>query len=650
MSDYKQSESMWTRPRSEEGLVPGSQPPPEPLSGYNISTSFKEDLERYNLHNDEFPEEKERISKDIEDLKELRRQINDMKDNDNCIYDYTIDELVNKKYNESNPCYPNMEYFRNMMIEYQKIIEKMKDLREKHFKALLHNRVMTNATYDVYNGCHGRLLSTPVTKTVPNSIHKYLEAQLSKLQSDPEADKRNILEYRVEMYFHKNTPLFTEVIPSNFTIGKEEKFKSPPFHNYLKFTFGYEFPQPYGGGDKRNFDEVDEDVEPEIVMRIFVLDTNNKKNRYVELDSIPDIEFSYGDNDIFNMGTFNIITDHGTHGNPGMYPLELTVTPFSQVNVTEEIVFPKIKHDWSYLENRQEKDPETKTINEDEYSLLHHLFENLPDLRTAGPARNVAVLEHPVLKVNIFNSSCMASNNFYELVTNYPQWYRCMKEEIDNAFSIRVSEQNDKKIHVSNEINKKEEELQAKQEQRKELLKEKLFLENKKRAIESSKNKVLKASISTIDKLSKIDKSLSDIDYRLKMVIGEQLDANAKLQDELIYKKEKLGNRLFEIDSLLESFEKQKNDINEWLQENNLNDSVMNTRGHRQLKQQKLMKSKADDSIFIGGKSLTTSRRTSRRSTSRRRTSRRRTSSSRRRSASRRRSTSRRRTSRRSTR
>ena len=70
-------------------------------------------------------------------------------------------------------------------------------------------------------------------------------------------------------------------------MGEEEKFKITLFHYYLKFTFGYEFPQTYGGGDKRNFDEVDEDVEPEIVMRIFVLD--NKKNRYVELDSIPDI-------------------------------------------------------------------------------------------------------------------------------------------------------------------------------------------------------------------------------------------------------------------------------------------------------------------------------------------------------------------------
>ena len=29
---------------------------------------------------------------------------------------------------------------------------------------------MSNATYDVYNGCHGNLLSTPITKTVPNSI------------------------------------------------------------------------------------------------------------------------------------------------------------------------------------------------------------------------------------------------------------------------------------------------------------------------------------------------------------------------------------------------------------------------------------------------------------------------------------------------
>jgi hypothetical protein len=269
----------------------------------------------------------------------------------------------------------------------------------------------------------------------------------------------------------------------------------------------------------------------------------------------------------------------------------------------------------------------------------------------------VAVLEHPVLKVNIFNSSCMASDNFYELITKYPEWYRCMKEEIDNAFSIRVSEQNDDKTRVSNLINKKEEELEAKEEQRTKLLKEQDFLEKKKRAIESSKNKVLKGSTTSLEKLSKIDKSLSDINYKLKMVIGEQLDANSISQDKLNEEKEKLGNRLLEIYSLLEYFEKQKNDINEWLQGNDFSDSVMDTHGHRELKQQKLMKTKVKKSTFKGGKSLPTSRRTSRRSTSRRRTSRRRTSTSRRRTLrgrtprrrTSRRSTSRRRTSRRRT-
>jgi hypothetical protein len=612
--------------------------------GYDISTSFEQQIERYNLHNDEFPEEK--IPEDILILKDLRGQIRQMYNDDSCINDYRIEVILNKEYDESNDCYHNMEYFRKMMNEYQRIVEKMKDLRERHFKAQLHNKVMREATYDVYNGCHGELLSTPITKIVPNSIHKYLEAQLSKLRSDPEADERNILEYRVEMNFHKNTPLFTEVLPSSFTKGEKEDFETPPFHNYLKFTFGYEFPEPHGGGDKRIFDEVGEDVEPEIVMRIFVLDT--KKNRYVKLDSIPDIEFSYEDNDKFDMGTFNIITDHGPPGNPGMYPLELTVSPFSEDVETNDIVFPKIKHAWSHLKDREEKGLETKTINHDEYSLLHHLFENLPDLRTSGPSRDIAVLENPVLKVNIFNSSCMASDNFYELITKYPKWYRCMKQEIDNAFSIRVSEQNDDKIHVSNKLNKKEEELEAKEEQRTKLLKEQEFLEKKKRAIESSKNKVLKKSTPSLEKLSKIDKSLSDINYKLKMVIGEKLDANAKLQDELTEEKEKLGNRLSEIYSLLEYFEKQKNDINEWLQGNDFSDSVMDTRGHRQLKQQKLMKTKVHDSTFRGGKSLTTSRRTSRRSTSRRRTSRRRTSASRRRTL--RRGASRRRTSRRSTR
>ena len=71
-----------------------------------------------------------------------------------------------------------------------------------------------------------RLISTPISKRIPKSIHDYLERNKNS---------------QVELHFHKNTPLFTEVLPSSFTKGEHEDFKSPPFHNYLKFTFGYEF-------------------------------------------------------------------------------------------------------------------------------------------------------------------------------------------------------------------------------------------------------------------------------------------------------------------------------------------------------------------------------------------------------------------------
>ena len=50
------------------------------------------------------------------------------------------------------------------------------------------------------------------------------------------------------------------------------------------------------------------------------------------------------DNDKFDMGTFNIITDDGAGVNPAMYPLELIVTPFSEDDADNRILFPKIKH------------------------------------------------------------------------------------------------------------------------------------------------------------------------------------------------------------------------------------------------------------------------------------------------------------------
>lgn len=585
--------------------------------GYDISSSFEQQIKRYNLHTDEFPEEK--IPEDIEKLKTLRSEIKQMY-NDGSIRDITIKELANKEYDKSNASYAAMEYFHNMMNEYETTIEKMKDLRERHFKAQLPENDETHATYDVYNGCHGELISTPISKRIPKSIQSYLERNKNS---------------QVELHFHKNTPLFTEVLPSSFTKGEHEDFKSPPFHNYLKFTFGYEFSRHYGGGEKRKREKVDSDVEPEIVMRIFISD---KKNNYVELDAIPDIEFSYEDNDKFDMGTFNIITDDGAGVNPEMYPLELIVTPFSEeeVDAAEDnrILFPKIKHHWKYLKDRGDgiRGNEVKTMNHDDGSLLDHLFENLPD---------IALKEHRFLKVNIFNSSCMASDNFYDLITKYPRWYRHLKEEIDNAFFIRVSEQNYIKFRVSKEINEKEEKIEDKHEQREKLLKQESFLKNKKRALESAKDKELKKTTSSLDKLNGIDKSLSIINFKI-IDNKEHLHANAILQEKLIEEKEKLGNRLLEIDALLESFEQQKNNINKWLEENDNSDSVMRIDTIPQLKQQKLMSQKNKKSKLKGGKSLTASRRTSRRSTSRRRTSRRRTS--RRRTSSRRTSTSRRRT------
>ena len=101
-------------------------------------------------------------------------------------------------------------------------------------------------------------------------------------------------------------------------------------------------------------------------MRIFISD---KKNEFVEVDAVPDVEFSYGDNDKFDMGTFNIITDHGAGVNPAMYPLELIVSPFSEDDADEKILFPKIKHNWKFLKDRGKdggRDDEEKTMNGDD--------------------------------------------------------------------------------------------------------------------------------------------------------------------------------------------------------------------------------------------------------------------------------------------
>ena len=102
--------------------------------GYDISTSFKQQIERYNLHTDEFPEEK--IPEDIEELKTLRSEIKQMY-NDGSIRDVTIEELSNKEYDKSSASYAAMDYFHNMMNKYKETVEKMKDLRERHFKSLL---------------------------------------------------------------------------------------------------------------------------------------------------------------------------------------------------------------------------------------------------------------------------------------------------------------------------------------------------------------------------------------------------------------------------------------------------------------------------------------------------------------------------------
>ena len=46
--------------------------------------------------------------------------------NDGSISDITIKELSNKEYDKSSASYAAMEYFHNMMSEYQRTVEKKK--------------------------------------------------------------------------------------------------------------------------------------------------------------------------------------------------------------------------------------------------------------------------------------------------------------------------------------------------------------------------------------------------------------------------------------------------------------------------------------------------------------------------------------------
>jgi len=316
-------------------------------------------------------------------MKQLEEEINDIlprvKESgigaDHWPEDADMEELMNPETKRN----PDQEKLYQAINQYSELVR-------ENYEEDLRDDPPDSGEFNLYNGCHGTLTTRQffLAQETPDNVRLFL---------------RDNPEKTVTFVIHKKTPVCSEVHVGAFTeVEGVYTFDSEPFHRYLKLEFTQK------GRDISVY--------------------NQDKEIYEKVSKVPNIQFKYNSKD-FPMGTFMVIMK-------GSYflPYEFNIT--EPYNDQSSFQFPNIEPKFQYRPDNSGKAATTQLVGDDHAgttgpSLLETCFEKVVDYSKDS---EINLSEEEDLEINIYNSSCLDSDEYLILCQKFKEWAKIMKREI----------------------------------------------------------------------------------------------------------------------------------------------------------------------------------------------------------------------------
>ena len=286
--------------------------------------------------------------------------------------------------------------------------------------------------YHFYNGCHGSLCEHEIdlNRDIPTDIRTFLESNQDKT---------------ITFIIHKKTNVFSEVRVSKFTVAERLSFDEDEFEEYMKIEFSLNGTKIYiYDQEKENYVEITptevRDENGEIV--------HKKDGTPILAESVPNIRLDYESGE-FGMGNFVIV-------NKGAIFLPYEVTTTMPYYDEGKLKLPKITPSFKY--NLNTSGHASILMFGEEETLLENCFQKVTEY--SEDTKRV-MEEEGNLEINIYNSSCLHSDQYLFLCDKYPEWAEIMIEEI----IFEIESDLDKKKQLLYKLKKKGEKYKIKLEE-----------------------------------------------------------------------------------------------------------------------------------------------------------------------------------------
>ena len=310
-------------------------------------------------------------------------------------------------------------YFK--MEAYKVLFKKITDHDSKYFKKFF----VKKGGLVLYNSSHGTLLADKLEDKIPPEVSKFF--------------RENPHNKRITFYIHNRAHLFETILPGVFTIGEEEGFEidQRKFKKYLKITFL---------------------SDGSVIKEVYDI----KQDRYVKVDYIPDIEFTYN-YDGFNMGILNAVIDVE---NKNGVSIDMKTTGFYEDKDdkgNELLKFPLSQPLWEY--DYDNFDDEEEEVEEVKIRLIDNSEKCLLDSCLKTALFRVPEYFLPETDIFIYNSTCLFSNEFYKIINEFPEWYRVYSEQINETFSDRINKYRRQIVDLEERIEARKKKIKKKEKQ-----------------------------------------------------------------------------------------------------------------------------------------------------------------------------------------
>ena len=303
------------------------------------------------------------------------------------------------------------------METYKKLFKKITDNESKYFK----KHFVKKGGLVLYNSSHGKLIPDKIEDKIPPEVSKFF--------------RKKPHNKRITFYIHNRADLFETILPGIFTIGEEQAFKidQREFKKYLKITFL---------------------SDGSVIKEVYDI----KQSKYVRVDYIPDIEFTYNYNG-FNMGVLNAVIDLE---NQTGFSIDMKTTGFHEEN--ESLEFPLSQPLWEY--DYDNFDDEKEEVEEVKMRLIDNSEKCLLDSCLKTALFRVPEYFLPETDIYIYNSTCLFSNEFYKIINEFPEWYRIYSEQINETFSYRIDKYRRQIVDLEERIETRKKKIKKKEKQR----------------------------------------------------------------------------------------------------------------------------------------------------------------------------------------